>query len=104
MTGAEMIAAERERQIEVEGWSSEHDDLHTVGQLSEAGACYATVASAMVRGASADEFSADMMIAEDEWPWEEDWWKPSEDPIRNLAKAGALIAAEIDRLQRRIKS
>jgi len=35
------------------------------------------------------------------WPWEASWWKPSDDPIRNLAKAGALIAAEIDRLQRK---
>lgn len=25
------------------------------------------------------------------------WWKPSRDPIRDLEKAGALIAAEIDR-------
>jgi hypothetical protein len=34
------------------------------------------------------------------WPWDEKWWKPSTNPIRNLVKAGALIAAEIDRLQR----
>jgi hypothetical protein len=39
------------------------------------------------------------------WPWKPDWWKPSpgtdeEARIRELAKAGALIAAEIDRLQR----
>lgn len=34
-----------------------------------------------------------------EWPFP-DFWKQSEDPIRNLVKAGALIAAEIDRLQR----
>lgn len=35
-----------------------------------------------------------------DWPWHSSWWKPSDDPIRNLVKAGALIAAEIDRLQR----
>lgn len=34
-----------------------------------------------------------------DWPWDEEWWKPSLDPIRNLEKAGALIAAEIDRLE-----
>jgi len=34
------------------------------------------------------------------WPWDEEWWKPDNDAVRNLAKAGALIAAEIDRLQR----
>ncbi len=34
------------------------------------------------------------------WPWEMAWLKISEDPVRNLVKAGALIAAEIDRLLR----
>jgi hypothetical protein len=34
------------------------------------------------------------------WPWDNKYWKPSEDKVRNLVKAGALIAAEIDRLQR----
>ena len=33
------------------------------------------------------------------WPWNVVWWKPTpDDRIRELAKAGALIAAEIDRL------
>jgi hypothetical protein len=32
-------------------------------------------------------------------PWGESWWKPTpEDRVRELVKAGALIAAEIDRL------
>lgn len=35
----------------------------------------------------------------DQWPWSADWWKPSEDEFRNLEKAGALIAAEVDRLE-----
>lgn len=34
------------------------------------------------------------------WPWDADAWKPTQDPIRQLVKAGALIAAEIDRRQR----
>lgn len=34
------------------------------------------------------------------WPFNRKEWKPSSDPIRNLVKAGALIAAEIDRLHR----
>ena len=34
------------------------------------------------------------------WPWDLEWFKPSPyDRIRELVKAGALIAAEIDRLQ-----
>ena len=35
-----------------------------------------------------------------QWPFEDAAWKPSHDPVKNLVKAGALIAAEIDRLQR----
>ena len=35
------------------------------------------------------------------WPWDDEWWKPTpDDRIRELVKAGALIAAEIDRLLR----
>ena len=34
------------------------------------------------------------------WPWDEKWWKPFPDPIRNLVKSAALIVAEIERLQR----
>jgi hypothetical protein len=51
--------------------------------------------------------SADVMAAEEylsksySWPWDAEWWKPSPDSVRNLVKAGALIAAEIDRLQRK---
>jgi len=33
------------------------------------------------------------------WPWEKSWWKPTpNDRVKELVKAGALIAAEIDRL------
>lgn len=35
------VIAERRRQIEVEGWTHEHDDQHQVGDLASAGACYA---------------------------------------------------------------
>jgi hypothetical protein len=93
MNGVELIAAERQRQIDVEGWTPEHDDKHTVGELSENGACYARHASKQVCGIATDHIPT-------LWIWEAKWWKPSPDPIRNLVKAGALIAAEIDRLQR----
>lgn len=100
MNGIQLIAAERQRQWQAEGFSFIHDDGHTDGSLSEAGAAYAKVASAQVRGAEAHEFPADMMITEGEWPWDAESWKPAGDPLRNLIKAGALIAAEIDRLLR----
>lgn len=42
MTGAELIALERQRQIEEEGWQIEEDiQRHPVGQLAFAAMCYA---------------------------------------------------------------
>lgn len=101
-TGVELIADERYRQIVVEGWTAKHDDQHIGGELSWAAEAYASVGSATIRGALAEEFPAEMMLSEGLWPgdWKEEWWKPSDDPIANLVKAGALIAAEIDRLHR----
>lgn len=93
MDGIELIAAERERQVTGEGWTPEHDDLHTRGELSKAGGCYAAEAL-RPPGESRRRYSPYG------WPWASSWWKPTGDPIRDLAKAGALIAAEIDRLQR----
>ncbi len=106
-TGAELIAAERQRQIDVEGWTPGHDDEHARGQLALAGASYA------LRGSQHDELFAAIGRqpcrgsnagwvggAKLFWPWADEWWKPSQEPIDNLVKAGALIAAEIDRLQR----
>jgi hypothetical protein len=88
-TGIELIAEERQRQITVEGWTPEHDDTLVKGQLAHAATAYANVSQ---RG---------LVIDWRLWPWEYDLWKPSKDSIRNLVKAGALIAAEIDRLQRK---
>ena len=35
-TGIELIAEERKRQIEEEGWTAEHDDQQTDGEIAEA--------------------------------------------------------------------
>lgn len=86
MTGAELIAEERFRQIGSEGWDCFHDDTHDKGQIARAAACYALADVALKR--------------KPRWPWARSWWKPK-DRIRNLVRAGALIAAEIDRLQRK---
>lgn len=83
--GAGMIASERARQIAAEGWTPLHDDSHTDGELVRAAVCYL-----------AASYNGDMP----NWPWDYAWWKPSDDPVRNLTKAGALIAAEIDRCLR----
>ena len=91
-SGAALIAAERQRQVEAEGWTPEHDDAHDDHELLMAADCYIRKAWTTVR----------MDRPPSLWPWELSWWKPSDDPIRNLTKAGALIAAEIDRRQRAI--
>lgn len=89
--GLELIAEERQRQIESEGWSDDHDDTHDGEQLARAAVCYAT-----------PKFWRSCMVIDLMWPWNKSWWKPSPDNrIRELVKAGALIAAEIDRLHRK---
>lgn len=98
MTGVELIAAERERQVSVEGWTPEHDDTHHDASLTRAGMSYTYSARRQILGAT-KEFGL-LKPWQSLWPWHDEWWKPSADPIRNLVKAGALIAAEIDRLQR----
>jgi hypothetical protein len=90
-TGIELIAAERQRQIEKEGWTAEHDAEHKEGELAIAAACYAY-----------PNYDEDWAVQSQlQWPFERKRWKPTpENRIRELQKAGALIAAEIDRLQR----
>jgi hypothetical protein len=92
--GARLIAEERLRQKSEEGWTPEHDDEHDKGELAAAARAYLYQANAICEASTTYD---DPPIA---WPWHASWWKPSDDPIRNLVKAGALIAAEIDRLQR----
>jgi hypothetical protein len=101
-TGIELIQAERRRQVEQEGWTPEHDDEHACGELSMAARSYASYASTLIRIPDAHEHRN--LLALGGWPWAQEWWKPSPDPIRNLVKAGALLAAEIDRLQRKEKA
>lgn len=78
------VAAERQRQISGEGWTPEHDDEHDTGELARAAAAYAV----------AFRHSAGRL-----WPWSSEWWKPT-DHRANLVKAGALIIAEIERVDR----
>ncbi len=79
------IGAERLRQQREEGWTEEHDDEHDAGEIADAAACYA--------------LGKPWEIVKQLWPWAMQWWKPT-DKRRNLVKAGALIVAEIERLDR----
>ena len=90
--GIELMAEERKRQIEEEGYSWRHDDQETTHQLSDAAIVYATPAP----------LRYEIMH---KWPWDEKFFKPDttytyDGRIRELTKAGALICAEIDRLIR----
>jgi hypothetical protein len=98
MNGIGLIAVERERQVVIEGWTPEHDDAHLCAELTNAACAYAEAAAMQMYGDIEEPY---VDCSPDCWPWRQEWWKPSNDPIRNLVKAGALIAAEIDRLQRR---
>lgn len=84
VTGAEMIAAERQRQVEVEGWTREHDDEHTFGELAKRAAALAVA-------------HTDAIVLDDGEQVKP--WKMHREP-RSLVIAGALIAAEIDRIHR----
>lgn len=106
MSVIDEIAAERRRQIEGEGWTVEHDDEHSDGALATAAAHYAAHAGAYQRVAASVSLSAyravDTYHARANgfgWPWDRKWWKPK-DPRRDLIRAGALIVAEIERLDR----
>lgn len=93
-TGIALISAERARQVSAEGWTPEHDDAHDLDQMRLAAVAYAYHINSY--------YSDDNEIKPPPrmWPWGAKWWKPSRNPVRQLVKAGALIAAEIDRLLR----
>jgi hypothetical protein len=89
VNGADLIYTERIRQIEEEGRTPEHDAAHRNGELTRAAIAYAAAAvnPQLLHGAGGW------------WPWTAAEFKPDpNDPVRSLVKAGALIAAEIDRL------
>lgn len=98
MDGAELIAAERQRQVTEEGWTPEHDDRHPSGDLAYAAAAYVINAAARISRNAGDLHARAGVTS---WPWEEAGFKPGPDPLRSLVKAGALIAAEIDRITRK---
>lgn len=92
------VLAERRRQIAGEGWTPEHDDAHDDGELALAACAYALpdfqrhrVETVTARGTAP--------LWQRLWPWAREWWKPK-DVRSDLVRAGALIIAEIERLDR----
>lgn len=94
-TGIELITEERQRQIEKEGWTPEHDDGHDGGELSMAAVAFAAHPTKVyTKEDFAERFDFRRVL-----PFgERGHFK--KDELRNLVIAGALIAAEIDRIQR----
>lgn len=95
-SGSVLIQEERQRQISAEGFTHEHDRNNSECELIQASQYYSTCALNQIRKTLLPE----KIIRDELFPsnWDEKFAKPS-DPIRNLIKAGALIAAEIDRLR-----
>jgi hypothetical protein len=111
-SGAGRIFAERLRQVRIEGFGYAADDAYRHQQLARAATCYALPHDDMRR-----QGCLIFGGKPDGWPWPDVAWKPGhivdlsngesgifgmpiEDRIRELEKAGALCAAEIDRLVR----
>lgn len=108
----EMIAAERERQQSKEGWTHKHDDTHENAEMAFAAVAYASPVPVKVHAwvtyvcgcRSVGECFCPSRKQQwvDPWPWDASWDKRKKhDRIRALVVAGALIAAEIERLQRK---
>lgn len=104
-TGAQRIADERARHVAL-GWTRDHDAEHESGELAMAAACYAA-AAASARLYEQHTYAASVVYS-DPWPFEDCDARPYDgnvlrdathnEAIRLLEKAGAFIAAEIDRL------
>jgi len=106
-SGIQLIARERERQKEELGYDEEHDSFETNQELAVAAGLYAL--DSTYAGDVLDELSYNLPdegnVIDSLWPWKDLDGNNEHDKrgklerIRQLAIAGALIAAEIDRLQ-----
>lgn len=94
--GVQLIAKERLRQIHVEHHSKEGDIVNNeANTLSNAALCYLIPPDQREEVEDPDGVS----LLEYFWPWESIYFKPTpDDRMRELTKAGALVAAEIDRI------
>lgn len=99
--GIDLIAEERQRQIDVEGYTEQHDSQHNASELIYAAIAYVESAKVGVNCAEMGNTNeTEIMIMKSDmgrhYPF--GWsFKPSTD-VRDLVKAGALIAAAIDRI------
>lgn len=112
-TGPALIALERQRQVEEEGYDAKHDDAHGKCEIRKAAECYARppalrqlqtvkVSVQVARGLADPDRSTSVRVRVPKgWPWAAEWWKPTpRDRVRELVKAGALYMAECSRQNR----
>ncbi|MBN5049463.1 hypothetical protein JY456_03800 [Stenotrophomonas maltophilia] len=92
-TGVKAIAAERERQLQEEGFTRESDQQYRRGELARAATAYVQLAAMDLEFGTRDHIAWHGQGAV--WPWAPEWWKPV-DARCDLVSAGALIAAQID--------
>ncbi len=92
MSGVEFINRERTKQIHDRGFTPEADDQYTKFQLSTMACSYVlSWISFNSMAQTLDDQLARLGL---------DRWKHVTNPVDDLSKAGALVAAEIDRLMR----
>lgn len=94
ISGTELIRIERSRQVTSENYKPARDVGRADALVSAATAYSINALTLLVEGV--EVYSAEVPVAP--WPWDEKHWKPSGDVVRDLTKAGALIAAAIDTL------
>ncbi len=97
-TGVKAIAAERERQLQAEGFTRNGDQQYRRGELAKAATAYVQLAAMDLEAGTRDHIAWHGPAAV--WPWAPEWWKPV-DARRDLVRAGALIAAQIDLIDQR---
>lgn len=95
-SAAQDVLAERNRQITAEGWTPAHDDEHACDEIAAFACFYAMPPAARDWDASSTGYG--QTLGEALKP--EGWQGKTGDRRRELIKAGALILAEIERLDR----
>ncbi len=90
------VQAERRRQVEAEGWTPEHDDEHACDEIAAFACFYAMPPAARDWDTSSTGYGD--TLGEAILP--EGWEPKTGDRRRELVKAGGLILAEIERLDR----
>lgn len=81
------VAVERQRQLDVEGWTTSHDDRYAHPELVAAGLSYI------------DPKNQTRKWPPRAWPWDREWWKPK-GYHRNFIRGMALLVANLEQRQR----